>query len=58
MNGKPAGAGKGGTAMFRHGVEPFEVGRDSISPVYPGYKGQGAFPFSGKIETIRFDLVR
>jgi arylsulfatase len=41
--------------MFRHGIEPFEIGRDSISPVSPDYKGKGDFAFTGKIEQITFE---
>jgi arylsulfatase len=57
VQGELAGEGTVGKAMFRHGVEPFEVGRDSISPVNPDYKGKGAFPFTGKIEKIRFEAI-
>jgi hypothetical protein len=32
VNGKLAAEGETRKAMFRHGVEPFEVGRDSVSP--------------------------
>jgi arylsulfatase len=42
---------------LRHGIEPFEVGRDSISPVGPDYKAKGSFPFTGTIEKIRFDAT-
>ena len=44
-------------AMFRHGVEPFEVGRDSISPVNADYKSKGDFPFNGTIDKIIFAVV-
>jgi hypothetical protein len=44
-------------AMFRHGVEPFEVGRDSISPVNADYKTKGSFPFNGRIEKITFEVT-
>jgi arylsulfatase len=57
VNGKPAGEGTVGKAMFRHGVEPFEVGRDSISPVNPDYKGMGTFPFTGTVERITFEAL-
>jgi arylsulfatase len=55
VNGTLAGEGTVGTAMFRHGIEPFEIGRDSISPVSPDYKGKGDFAFTGKIEQITFE---
>lgn len=57
VNGKAVAAGETGMAAFRHGIEPFEVGRDSISPVTPDYKEQGAFPFTGKIERITFETT-
>jgi hypothetical protein len=43
-------------SLFRHGLEPFQVGRDSIAPVDPIYKDKGTFPFTGKIEKIMFEL--
>jgi arylsulfatase len=55
VGGKPAAEGETKKGMFRHGIEPFEVGRDSISPVSPDYKSKGAFPFTGTIETIQFE---
>ena len=56
MNGKPAGEGKVKRSAFRHGLEPFEVGRDSITPVSPGYTG--TFPFTGTIEKVTFELTK
>jgi arylsulfatase len=56
VNGKPAGAGEIKRSAFRHGLEPFEVGRDSITPVDPAYKDRGTFPFTGTIEKIDFEL--
>ena len=43
VNGKPAGEGKVKRSLFRHGLEPFEVGRDSITPIDPAYKDKGKF---------------
>ena len=57
LNGKPAGEGRVKRSAFRHGLEPFEVGRDSITPVSPDYKNQGTFPFTGSIEKITFKLT-
>jgi arylsulfatase len=57
VNGQPAGEGAVGMTMFRHGAEPFEVGRDSISPVSPDYKAKGAFAFTGTIEEVRFNVT-
>jgi hypothetical protein len=47
VNGTVAGEGTVGSAMIRQGIEPFEIGRDSISPVSPDYKAKGSFPFTG-----------
>ena len=56
VNGKPAGEGKLQRSLFRHGLEPFEVGRDSITAVDPAYKDRGEFPFTGTIHKIVFQL--
>jgi arylsulfatase len=56
VNGKPAGEGKLTRTFFRHGLEPFEVGRDSITAVDPAYKDKGKFEFTGKIDKITFEL--
>ena len=57
VNGALAGEGTVGTAMARQGIEPFEIGRDSISQVSPDYRSKGAFPFTGAIERIQFDVI-
>ena len=57
VNDKPAGQGKLKRSAFRHGLEPFEVGRDSITPVDPAYKDKGEFPFTGSIDRITFALT-
>jgi hypothetical protein len=56
VNDKPAGEGKLKRTSFRHGLEPFEVGRDSMTPVSPDYKSK--FEFTGKIEKVTFDLSK
>ncbi len=56
VNGTPAGEGKLKRSVFRHGLEPFEVGRDSITPVSPDYKTP--FEFTGAIEKITFELTK
>jgi arylsulfatase A-like enzyme len=56
VNDMPAGEGKLARSSFRHGLEPFEIGRDSITPVDPAYKDKGQFPFTGRIQTVTFDL--
>ena len=58
VNGKAAGEGKIKRSSFRHGLEPFEVGRDSITPIDPAYKDYGTFPFTGTIEKVAFELTR
>jgi arylsulfatase len=57
VNDKQVASGEVGRAMFRHGVEPFEVGRDSLGSVNPAYHEQGKFPFTGKIESITFEAT-
>jgi arylsulfatase len=56
VNGRLAAQGETDNAMFRHGVEPFEIGRDSISPASAAYKGKGDFAFTGRIDKIQFDV--
>jgi arylsulfatase len=56
VNGQPAGEGVLTRSAFRHGLEPFEVGRDSITPVAPEYRGLGAFPFTGRIAKVAFEV--
>ncbi len=56
IDGKPVGEGKIPQIAFRYGLEPFEVGRDSISPVSHEYKERAAFPFTGMIESVKFEL--
>jgi arylsulfatase len=56
VNEKPAAEGKLTHSTFRHGLEPFEVGRDSITPVDPAYKDKGSFPFTGTIDKVTFEL--
>ena len=58
VNGQPAGEGKIKRSIFRHGLEPFEIGRDSITPVDPAYKAKGQFPFTGSIEKVSFALSK
>jgi arylsulfatase len=57
VDGRPAGEGKLARSAFRHGLEPFEVGRDSITPVSPDYRGRGTFEFGGRIERVDFELL-
>jgi arylsulfatase A-like enzyme len=56
VNGTLAGEGKLKRSTFRHGLEPFEVGRDSITPVAPEY--QTPFAFTGTIEKVTFELTK
>ena len=56
VNGKPAGDGKLTRSLLRHGLEPFEVGRDSITPVAPAYADEGDFAFTGSIERVNVSI--
>jgi len=56
VNDKPAGEGKLTRSVFRHGLEPFEVGRDSITAIAPAYQDQGKFEFTGQINKVNFAL--
>jgi arylsulfatase A-like enzyme len=56
VNDQPAGEGKLTRTLVRHGLEPFEVGRDSITQIDPEYKDQGTFEFTGAIERVAFEL--
>lgn len=58
IDGKKVGEGKLTHTFFRHGLEPFEIGRDSITPVDPAYKDQGDFAFNGTIERVEFELAK
>lgn len=58
VNGMPAGAGKLTRTSFRHSEEPFEIVRDSITPVDPAYKDKGIFEFNGKIEKVTFEMSK
>jgi arylsulfatase len=57
VNDKLAAEGETKKAMFRHGVEPFEIGRDSISPVNADYKAKMPYAFTGKIDKITFEAT-
>jgi arylsulfatase A-like enzyme len=56
VNGKLAGSGAVKRSIFRHGLEPFEVGRDSITPISPEYKTP--FVFTGTIDKVVFELIK
>jgi arylsulfatase A-like enzyme len=56
VNGRVVAEGKMARTAFRHGLEPFEVGRDSGTPVDPAYKSKGEFPFTGTINKVSFAL--
>jgi arylsulfatase A-like enzyme len=58
VNGQLAGEGEFAKAAPRFAPEPFEVGRDSISPVDPAYKSKGSFPFTGTIDKITFEVTK
>jgi arylsulfatase len=54
VNERLIGEGELPKVANRHGVEPFEVGRDSISPVSTAYGEKGSFSFTRAIEKISF----
>jgi arylsulfatase len=56
VNGQPAGEGTLKRSLVRHGLEPFEVGRDSITSIDPAYADKGKFEFTGTIEKVTFEL--
>jgi arylsulfatase len=58
VNGQLVGEGDFAKAAARHAPEPFEIGRDSISPVDPAYKEKVPFAFTGAIEQIDFALAK
>ncbi|WP_010587811.1 arylsulfatase [Schlesneria paludicola] len=58
VNGKQVAEGHLKRTAFRHGLEPFEVGRDSITPIDSIYANRGDFAFTGKIEKITFNLTK
>ena len=55
INGTAVAHGNLKRSVFRHGLEPFEVGRDSITSVSPDY--ETPYTFSGGIERITFELT-
>ena len=57
VNGEVVGEGKVGISLPRHGLEPFEVGRDTGTPVDPAYGKRGEFPFNGSINYVKFKVT-
>lgn len=55
VNGKEAAHGVvGKTVPFRYSVEPFDIGRDTVSAVSKDYRPPFAFP--GKIEQVTVEV--
>ena len=55
VNGKETGKGRvAKTVPFRYSVEPFDVGRDTVSPVTEDYKVP--FAFQGRIEHVTIEV--
>ncbi len=55
VNGKETGSGRvEKTVPFRYSVEPFDIGRDTVSPVSPDYKVP--FAFQGRIEQVTVEV--
>jgi arylsulfatase len=40
----------------RFGFESLDVGEDTMSPVYPGYRGRLPFRFTGRIDRVQLRL--
>ena len=40
----------------RFGFESLDVGEDTMSPVYPGYRARLPFRFTGRIERVELHL--
>ena len=54
VNGKETGNGQiGKTVPFRYSVEPFDIGRDTVSAVSKDY--QTPFAFNGRIEQVTIE---
>jgi arylsulfatase A-like enzyme len=56
VNGQAEGEGKMARTAFRHGLEPFDIGHDSGTPVDVAYKSKGEFPFTGTISKVSFHV--
>ena len=55
VNGKEVAKGRvARTVPFRYGVEPFDVGMDTVSAVSEDYKSP--FPFQGRINDVTIEL--
>lgn len=55
VNGKQVATGQvKHTVPFRYGVEPFDVGADTVSPVSAEYRSP--FPFQGKINNVAVEV--
>lgn len=56
VNGQAVGEAKMARTAFRHGLEPFEIGRDTGTPVDVMYRTKGEFPFTGTIGKVDFKI--
>jgi arylsulfatase len=55
INGRETGNGRvERTVPFRYSVEPFDIGRDTVSPVSNDYKAP--FAFQGRIEQVTIEV--
>jgi arylsulfatase len=55
INGKETGSGRvEKTVPFRYGVEPFDIGRDTVSAVSKDYKVP--FAFNGRLDQVTIEL--
>src|SRR5690606_13149355 len=56
-DGRPVGRGRiEKQVRGRFGFESLDVGEDTMSPVYPGYRARLPFGFTGRIERVELRL--
>lgn len=58
INEQAAGAVKLEKSSITLSAEPFEIGRDQISPASMSYRSRGSFPFTGTIGRVQFELTK
>lgn len=57
VNGEPAGEARIDKQVpGRFGVEGYDVGIDTLSPVDDRYRDRNGFPFTGRIERVTFEF--
>lgn len=58
VDDKLVGQGQLNRTVFRHGLKPFEIARDSIKTIRPAFKDKGAFPSTGPINKVTIELKK